>query len=174
MASKALPARYLEAGQDYLSALETLGLVPEFLGWGVDEAHDEWNLVLVTSIIEIGGPLALSKLLFRAYNLHATPKEISPFIVRTFGSETLYAPELKHLNEVKAGKVSVTAVRNADGSIPTGEKAKPIPIQALQKNVGGIRMDSNYVYLIAPRNINHEQKTEEWTRFKDNVESLAA
>ena len=105
MASKALPPKYLEAGQEYLAALQTLGLEPDFLGWGVDEAHDEWNLVLVTSIIEIGGPLALSRLLFRAYNLNATPKEISPFIVRTFGSETLYAPELMHLNSVKAEKL---------------------------------------------------------------------
>ena len=151
-----------------------LGLEPEFLGWGVDEVHDEWNLVLVTSIIEIGGPLALSRLLFRAYNLNATPKEISPFIVRTFGSETLYAPELKHLNEVKAGRVTATAVRNADGTIPTGKKAKPIPVQAIEKNVGGIRMDSRYAYLIAPRDLNRKQKTEEWARFRENVERLAA
>ncbi|MBU6297064.1 MAG: hypothetical protein KGJ79_01385 [Alphaproteobacteria bacterium] len=174
MASKALPPKYLEAGQEYLAALQMLGLEPEFLGWGMDEAHDEWNLVLVTSIIEIGGPLALSRLLFRAYNLNATPKEISPFIVRTFGSETLYAPELKHLNEVKAGRVTATAVRNADGTFPTGRKAKPIPVQAIEKSVGGIRVDSRYAYLIAPRDLNRKQKTEEWTRFRENVERLAA
>lgn len=174
MAGKALPAEYLAAGQDYLSALETLGMVPEFLGWGMDEARDEWNLVLVTSIIEIGGPLALSKLLFKAYSLKATPQEISPFIVRTFGAETIFAPELKHLNEVRDGTVAVTAIRNADGSLPAGAKAQPIPVLAIQKVVGGIQVDSNHAYKIAPRDLSQTQKAVEWHRFRDNIERLAA
>ncbi len=50
---------------------------------------------MVTSIVDAGGPLALNKLLFKAYNAKATPKEISPFIVRVYSPEvvpdTLYA-----------------------------------------------------------------------------------
>lgn len=174
MASKALPPKYLTAGEEYLAALQTLGLQPEFLGWGLDEARDEWSLVLVTSIIEIGGPYGLSRLLFKAYNMHATPKEISPFIVRTFGSETLYALELLPLKDIRAGGVTVQAVRNADGSIPTGEKTKPIKVQSMQKTIAGLRIDSANSYLLAPRNLDRAQKTEEWQRFKNNVERLAA
>lgn len=174
MASKALPPKYLKAGEEYLAALQTLGLEPEFLGWGLDKERDEWNLVLVTSIIEIGGPLALSRLLFKAYNMHATPKEISPFIVRTIGSETFYAPHLKQLTEVKEGKLYVHAVQNADGTKPDSKKAQPISIKDMETPIAGLIMSSEHVYIIAPRDMSREEKVEEWSRFKRNVESLAA
>ena len=53
-----------------------------FLGWGCEIPSKQWLLVMVTSIVDVGGPLALNKLLLKAYNAKATPKEISPFIVR--------------------------------------------------------------------------------------------
>jgi hypothetical protein len=43
--------------------------------------------VLVTSIVDAGGPLALNRLLFHAYNGKATPRQISPFIVRIISLE---------------------------------------------------------------------------------------
>jgi hypothetical protein len=67
-----------------MDALVSLGLVPAFLGWGWETLEKQWLLVLVTSIIDAGGLLALNRLLFRAYNAEATPKEISPFIIRVF------------------------------------------------------------------------------------------
>src|SRR5215475_7475296 len=89
MDSRPVPAKYLTAGQDYLDALVSLGLVPHFLGWGWERETKEWLLVLVTSIVDAGGPLALNRLLFRAYNAKATPKEISPFIVRVYSPEVV-------------------------------------------------------------------------------------
>jgi hypothetical protein len=74
MVSRTVPAQYLMAGQDYLDALLSLGLIPAFLGWGWELSTGQWMLVLVTSIVDAGGPLALNKLLFRAYNAKATPK----------------------------------------------------------------------------------------------------
>src|SRR5262245_48069179 len=89
MDSRPVPPQYLTAGQDYMDALVGLGLVPAFLGWGWDPLASQWLLVLVTCIVDAGGPLALNKLLFRAYNAKATPKEISPFIVRVFSPEII-------------------------------------------------------------------------------------
>jgi hypothetical protein len=71
MDSKAVPPEYLNAGVNYLSALKRLGMVPDYLGWGWEKSSERWLLVLVTSIIDAGGPLALNELLFRAYNAFA-------------------------------------------------------------------------------------------------------
>ena len=86
MASRPVSPKYLKAGADYLKGLRELGLNPNFLGWGWEIAAERWILVLVTSIIDAGGPLALNKRPFHAYNAEATPREISPFIVRVFSS----------------------------------------------------------------------------------------
>ena len=66
MAGSAVSPRYLSAGAAYLDALGGLGLDPEFLGWGWELAARRWVLVLVTSIIDTGGPVAFNRLLFRA------------------------------------------------------------------------------------------------------------
>jgi hypothetical protein len=62
MASRPVPTQYLTAGQEYLDALRSLGLTPNYLGWGWDIAAEQWLLVLVTPIVDAGGPLALNKL----------------------------------------------------------------------------------------------------------------
>ena len=76
MDSRQVPPEYMSAGQEYFDALVQLGLIPAFLGWGWNRAAQEWLLVLVTSILEAGGPLKLNQLLFKAYNAKATPKQI--------------------------------------------------------------------------------------------------
>jgi hypothetical protein len=170
MASEALPAQYMKAGREYLDALVKLGLHPEFLGWGQQHHTRQWMLVLVTSTVEIGGPLAMNELLFKAYNMNATPKEISPFIVRVFGSKTLIAPELKSLNQMRPGMLTVQKIDEHTGK-PTG---KVTPIESYGRDFGDIHIESRDVYVVAPRRQSHEKRTQEWLRFKDNVERLAA
>lgn len=87
MDSRPVPAQYMKAGDDYLESLQGLGLNPDFLGWGWEDATEQWVLVLVTSMIDAGGPLALNEQLFQAYNAQITPPDISPFIVRIFSPE---------------------------------------------------------------------------------------
>lgn len=84
MDSRPVPTRYLKAGDAYLQSLQRLGLNPDFLGWGWEDEAQQWVLVLVTSMIDAGGPLALNEQLFKAYNARVTPPDISPFFVRIF------------------------------------------------------------------------------------------
>ncbi len=74
-------ARY-DGGADYLDALRRLKLEPEALFWAYDRTLEQFVLVIVTSLFDFAGPLALMRLLFDAYNASATPKEIDPFILR--------------------------------------------------------------------------------------------
>ncbi len=170
MASDTLPPKYIEAGEAYLSAVHSLGLYPEFLGWGQDLASRDWLLVMVTGIVEVGGPLALNRLLFNAYNLHATPKEISPFIVRIFGSRTLLAAEFTKMNSFRRGEVFIKDVERAGKKIDISK----VKVESMAQDIAGIHIESQNAYLLDKRRRGYEQKTREWIKFKHNVEKLAA
>ena len=169
MALEPLPPKYLEAGEEYLAALNSLGLHPELLGWGTDIITKEWHLVMLTSIIEVGGPLALNKLLFRAYNMGATPQEISPFIIRIFGDKTVFAPELRQLDAFQRGDKILTVTD------PKGRReVQKVTAESMGKDLGGVHIESKHLYIVKIRKRGYEQKTREWMRFKQNVEKLAA
>lgn len=170
MASRPVPARYLTIGQEYLDALVDLGLTPHFLGWGWDRAAERWLLVLVTFIVDAGGPLALNRLLFRAYNANATPQEISLFIVRIFSPEIIPAD----FWPLGGGKdLMVTKVKGRDGAKGNW---KPIAIQNAQKTFMGIDLELVNSYKSLPRGQSKKfmDRRKEWERFRNRVEKLAA
>jgi hypothetical protein len=175
MVSRPVSPEYLKAGEDYLRALEKLGMRPNFLGWGWERSAEQWQLVLVTSIVDAGGPLALNKLLFKAYNAEATPKTISPFIVRIF------SPELvgNHLSLVG----SKDMVDNAKGKdkfgnlkIMAGPDGKPIKVENVQATFLGIDFEQINSYRIHHPSavVKYHARQQEWQRFKRNVEKIAA
>jgi hypothetical protein len=171
MVSRPVPAKYLTAGQDYLDALVSLGLVPHFLGWGWERATEQWQLVLVTSIVDAGGPLALNRLLFHAYNAKATPKEISPFMVRIFSPDIIPAD----FWTLGGGKgLTVTRVKKADGI--KDDDWKPIEVLNVQQTFLGIDLELVNSYKSLPRS-QHQRfmdRRKEWERFRSKVERLAA
>lgn len=170
MAREPLPANYLKAGEEYLAALIKLGLNPEFLGWGLHTQSQHWFLILVTSVVEVGGPLALNELLFRAYNMHATPQNISPFIVRVYGSKTFVVPELQQLYAFATGDRRIQMYK------PSGEPhGEPSEAVSMGKTLSDFHIESTDVYRLNLSNKkSHEKRTNEWLRFKRNVERLAA
>ncbi|MBB5046003.1 hypothetical protein HNR60_000745 [Rhodopseudomonas rhenobacensis] len=163
MASRPVSAQHLKAGADYLKALRALGLNPNFLGWGWDIASAQWTLVLVTSIIDAGGPLALNKLLFHAYNAEATPKEISPFIVRIFSSEII--PDDFYLLGEKNLRIDTV----------NGERSELPPIENIQRTFLGVELEMINSYQNLPlKKLKYIERRKAWNRFKGNVERLAA
>lgn len=171
MAGDTLPAQHLKAGEEYLAALMKLGLTPEFLAWGQETNTQNWVLVMVTPTLEVGGPLAMNELLFKAYNTHATPQEISPFIVRVYGNRTLVAPLLKQLASVDVTNMKAQKVDKRTHA-PIGE---PHTIEMIGQTFDDVHIKSANIYKIsrrAPKG--HDQRVKEWLRFKGNVERLAA
>jgi hypothetical protein len=173
--SRPVPAEHLTAGQEYLDALVSLGLTPAFLGWGWDPVGKEWSLVLVTSIVDAGGPLALNRLLFRAYNAKATPKQISPFIVRVF------SPEL--IAEGKRSQFWLLGEKNFNINPVPGKSnpdaPKSIPVTNVQQTFMGLDMEMVNSYQTLPGAVDkalegYHARHHEWQRFKRRVEALAA
>jgi len=174
MDSKPVPAKYLTAGQDYLDALVSLGLVPAFLGWGWDTFVSEWVLVLVTSIVDAGGPLALNKLLFRAYNAKATPKEISPFVIRVISPELIGIKSQFWL----LGEHNFT-VQGVPGKVKNPEALKPQKVQNVQQTFLGINLEMINSYQALPGAVDnafagYHARHRDWQRFRNRVEKLAA
>jgi hypothetical protein len=160
-----------DAGQDYLAALRSLKLEPEALFWAYDKGLGQFVLVLVTSLFDFAGPLALTQLLFDAYNAAATPREIDPFIVR------LHSP--KHTLYRAARSYIATRFDQADlkGALldraTVGGDVTPSIVAAFE--VGDLESFGPWVYKSTPRSkakaLDQERR---WTRFERAVHAVAA
>lgn len=175
MDSRPVPTQYLEAGQDYLDALRDLGLTPTYLGWGWEQLTERWLLVLVTSIVDTGGPLALNSLLFRAYNAKATPQEISPFIVRVFSPDLIGKDSTFWL----LGEKNFT-VQGVPGKVKDLRALEPQLVKNVQQTFMGIDLEAINSYQTAPRAVDkafergYHDRHKDWQLFKRRVEKLAA
>ncbi len=104
--------RKLKAGREYAAALKRLGFTPDALLWAHVGAEDkgasgaEMELLIVSSWVDQVGPKAIYDLLFEAYDLSATPKEIDPFVVSLFSPKTQVALDLRGAMDTTRKKVS--------------------------------------------------------------------
>jgi hypothetical protein len=171
MDQKDLGVERHDAGQDYLAALRALKLEPEALFWAYDKGIEQFVLVLVTSLFDFAGPLALTQLLFDAYNAAATPREIDPFIIR------LHSPKHK-LYRAAQGHVATRFDQadlkgsELDRATIAGDVAPSI-IAAFQ--VGDLESFGSWVYKSTPRSkakaLDPERR---WLRFERAVHAAAA
>jgi hypothetical protein len=160
-----------DSGRDYLAALRDLRLEPEALFWAYDKGLHQFVLVLVTSLFDFAGPLALTQLLFEAYNAAATPKEIDPFIVRLHSPKhTLYRAARNHI----ATRFDQADLKGAvlDRATIAGD-ITPSIIAAFQ--VGDLESFGPWVYKSTPapkaRTVDQERR---WMRFQHAVHAVAA
>jgi hypothetical protein len=168
---KDLGVERYDAGRDYLAALRDLKLEPEALFWAYDKSMGQLVLVLVTSLFDFAGPLALTKLLFDAYNAAATPKEIDPFILR------LHSP--KHAL-YRAAQVPIgSRFEGADLKGPALDRATisgeitPSIISAFR--AGDLESFGTWVYKSTPSSrVKAVELEPRWRRFEHAVHKLAA
>jgi hypothetical protein len=165
MDSRPVPTEHLNAGADYLAAIRKLGLDPVYLGWGWERETSRWVLAMVTSIVDAGGPLALNELLFQAYNAEATPKEISPFIIRVL------SPEMMPLSQFHLLSTPDLRIATVNGA----PRPEIPPIGNVRMTVFGIDLEMRNSYSASGKPIaKYGAKREAWQRFKRQVEKLAA
>lgn len=172
MDQKDLGVERYDAGRDYLTAIRTLKLEPEALFWAYDKSMEQFVLVIVTSLFDFAGPLALTKLLFEAYNAAATPKEIDPFIIR------LHSP--KHAL-YRAARVHIgNRFDQADLKGPELDRATiagtVMPSTIVSFRAGDLESFGTWVYKSTPpvtrtTAVDSERR---WTRFERAVHAVAA
>lgn len=171
MDQKNLGVERYDAGGDYLAALRVLKLEPEALFWAYDKGIEQFVLVLVTSLFDFAGPLALTQLLFDAYNAAATPKEIDPFIVRLHSPKhTLYRAVRGHI----ATRFDQADLKGSalDRATVAGD-VTPSIIAAFQ--VGDLESFGSWVYKSTPKSkVKAVDPERRWTRFERAVHAFAA
>lgn len=170
MADHTLALDKQEAGREYLTALRSLGCEPEALFWAKDAVVGNDVLILVTSLFDYAGPLDLSSLLFKAYNLSATPREIDPFILR------LHSP--RH--------ASIQGMANTFGMVikpplfMTMQKPNPqvheVRVQGLSMGEDvNVYVDSIYKFdLRGSAKVKTVDASRKWRNFSRTVDRLAA
>ena len=158
MADRTLPAGFIEAGQRYDKSLKALGLKADGLFWAWDKTLGDFVLVLVTRHFDHAGPLELFRLLTRAYNLSATPTEISPFVVR------VHSPD----QEIIRNLLTIDA---------HDSQGKRVEYMTARGEIADIEYVNHWVYYwpnSKSKKPNPVARSREWHRFKDNIEKLAA
>jgi hypothetical protein len=164
-------ARY-DAGRDYLAAIRSLNLEPEALFWAYDRSVKQFVLVIVTSLFDYVGPLALTQLLFDAYNASATPKDVDPFILRLHSPKhALYRAARPHIG---------TRVDQADLKGNELDRAtiagtvSPFAVASLR--VGDLESFGTWVYKSTPSEMKRKAVDSErrWKRFESAVHAVAA
>ncbi len=164
-------ARY-DAGAEYLDALRRLKLEPEALFWAYDWALEQHVLVVVTSLFDFAGPLALTRLLFDAYNAAATPREIDPFILRLHSPKhALYRAAQLHIgNRFDMADLKGPAL---DRATVAGEV---MPRVVASFRAGDLESFGTWVYKSTPVPPKAQIPDAErrWRRFESAVHALAA
>lgn len=153
------------AGAEYLNAVRALGLRPDALFWSFDEIEGRFVLILVTEMLDFKGPLAISELLFQAYNASATPKAVDPFVVR------LHSPDQAIIRRFDGFKdPSRIGFRPPLGGEPVDPGVTVLGVQ-----VGGVRFRAAWVYHFAlPPPRKPADLSRRWRQFALNVGRLAA
>ena len=161
MATPELDLKFRIAGAEYFAAIRQLGLEPDALFWAWDATIEKMVLVLVTRQFDRVGPLELSRRLFAAYNATATPKEISPFVIRLHSPQQAIIQSLSKLFPINF-KLQVK-----DGS-DAGAQLE------IQLNAADMQFQPTWVYKFdtmskrTPADLNRQ-----WKRFDQNIAKLA-
>lgn len=171
MAQNTLAVEKHQAGAEYLAALRSLGMDPEALFWARDTVVDEDVLILVTSLFDFAGPLELSELLFRAYNLAATPREVDPFILRLHSPRHTAIQEMaRHFGDGTRIKLPIRMTL-----------VQPIPgvheIRLASLSMGAdvtAYADAVYKFDLSEQPHTSVDASRRWRRFQKHVDKLAA
>lgn len=158
----------LVAGARYVAALEGLGFAVDAAMWTIAASpvtsDSDLQLLIVSRFVERAGTGAIYDLLFKAYDLAATPKDFDPWIVSLYGPRTLFATEMKNQPEV----TGVSFDRYLDGTVSHSPRGVAWHV------VRGRMFRQDWIYKRQFRSSTIQSDSAAYRRFKSNVEAFAA
>jgi hypothetical protein len=175
----ALTETEIIAGREYLTALRRLRFEPDALCWITrrEEFQDDSNqafrqkeLALVTSFVDRFGSRVIYDLLFKAYDISVTPKEIDPFTLGLYGSKTIIGQEIVGIlsnNGVRSD------IKNSLESMQSKEEAVMILTPAADP-LNSFIVYSEGVYVVRMKPFDQTREATRFHRFKNEINSLAA
>lgn len=156
-----LPEGRISAGREFDEKLRSLGLDASAVFWAYDSTMKCHVLAVVTDFFDFMGPLAVSELLFEAYNQSALPQEVDPFIVR------LHSPHHAAMYPIFDAMKKFEKTLGAPGAIGTRDSSLI--------GVGDLLIWDGWVVSFRP----HKKRSSgellrKWKRFENVVHQLAA
>lgn len=158
-----LPRELYDAGAEYLAQMRELGLHPEACLWMLRGHDKQFVLVIIWSGVDKHGPLSLSKILFKAYRSSLLTREIDPFFIEARSPKEDLANFVLH-------------------AVP--DKSRPVGMEWKQTRMPVALADNNddatyswqheWVYHVQQKTRSVHQVRQDWKRFRQNVERLAA
>lgn len=154
----------MKGGREYVQRLEELGMDISYAMWAFDQVLREFTLIIVTDFFDAKGPLEVSKVLFRAYNLSVTPREIDPFHVRLHSVNHAFVKDIVELgtpNEIQAYDAQ--------------KRPKGVSVPIIGGTAGGIEFKTEW--LISAKRLPKRSSVDlsrRWDRFVRNVDRAAA
>lgn len=166
MMRELLTAAHLDAGADYCQALLGLGLDPDIMAWVYEANSKTLSLAIVTSLVDRIGPKSIYDVLFKAYDIAATPRAIDPFVVSLYSPNMDLAVDLR--NNLKV---------DDDGFLDFGPRNAPSHIQGVAFHIGYAEPKAVLgvgVYRVRRQRMNADQDRGRWRRFSGEIARLAA
>lgn len=163
MALPQLPQRLRDAGGEYLDQIRKLGLNPEACLWLYSHDENRFVLTLIWSGIDRYGPVSLAKLLFKAYNGSLVTRDIDPFFV------DVRSPMEELANEI------LTIMPETSPDEAKYWKATKLPSSFFTKNQDvAFSWEYDWAYHLQKKARSVHRVRQDWSRFRQNVERLAA
>ena len=95
MAEVIMTAERMALGRDYVRALNRLGFLPDFAIWTWRTMREEWQLAIVTRLIDrLGGASRVYDALFEAHDVGLTPVEPQVWSTSLYSPLMLFPEEL--------------------------------------------------------------------------------
>ncbi|MGP4670628.1 hypothetical protein ACSV5N_01500 [Agrobacterium salinitolerans] len=142
--------------------------------WLHDQFNARFDLLVIWSGVDRVGPLAVMDLLFTAYNLSALPREIDPFHVQVRSAKEQMSHDLMSIAaQDKIGVEGYLGLFTSIFSDVDSVRSNSEMTSYMQRNAQ-YYYRKDWIFHLETKPRKSLAASRDWTRFSQNVTSLAA
>jgi hypothetical protein len=149
------------AGFEYGKKLLELGFEPHILAWTYPARERQAQFAIVSSLVDLVGPLRIYDLLFKAYDTSVLPRTIDPFVISLYSPKSDFGADL--IRRIPSAVDDLLA-RNVD---PLGGSMILIGIN------DPVSVPPYGIVYVRPERRAGQRMMEQWRRFEHRVQAAA-